>query len=66
VAGFVESRAGALDLKLLVLGHPGEQDLGEVVASSKSASLVPAQGPTKVGTSSLVDVETCFHFPVAS
>lgn len=52
----------ALDLRLLVLGHLGEQGLGEIVASTKSAGLVLVQGSTRVETSSPIGAESCPRF----
>lgn len=63
---FLELYAGALDLRLLALGHLGEEGLGEIVASPRTAVLVSAQDPTKVQTSSLVGAVYCFGFSVVS
>ena len=62
--GFVGLHAEVLDLRLLVLGRLEEQDFGEIAAPTKSAGVMSGQGPTKVETSLLVDVEICFHFQV--
>ena len=61
--GFLELRVEALDLILLSLVYLGEQGLGDV-AATRGAVLLPAQDPTKVQTSSPVDAENCFRFPV--